>query len=32
MFAAIPRSYSPVMRSLSSAQIVPLFLSEAAQA
>jgi hypothetical protein len=32
MFAAIPRSFTPVVRSLSSAQIVPLFLVEAAEA
>jgi hypothetical protein len=32
MFAAIPRSYTPVMRSLASAQVTPLFLAEAAEA
>jgi hypothetical protein len=32
IFAAIPRSFTPVMRSLSSAQIVPLHLAEAAEA
>ena len=32
MFAAIPRSYTPVMRSMSSAQVVPLYLAEAAEA
>jgi hypothetical protein len=32
LFAAIPSSYTPVVRSLSSAQIVPLYLSEAAEA
>ena len=32
LFAAIPRSYTPVVRSLRSAQIVPLYLSEAAEA
>jgi hypothetical protein len=29
MFAAIPRSFAPPMRSSSSAQIVPLYLAEA---
>jgi len=28
LFAAIPRSFTPVMRSSSSAQIVPLYLTE----
>jgi hypothetical protein len=28
MFAAIPRSFAPTMRSSSSAQIVPLYLTE----
>lgn len=28
MFAAIPRSFAPAMRSSSSAQIVPLYLAE----
>ena len=32
MFAAIPRSYTPVIRSMSSAQVVPLYLAEAAEA
>ena len=32
MFAAIPRSYTPVMRSMSSAQVVPLYLAEVAEA
>jgi hypothetical protein len=32
MFAAIPRSYTPVMRSMSAAQVVPLYLVEAAEA
>jgi len=32
MFAAIPRSFTPVVRSLNSAQIVPLYLAEAAEA
>jgi hypothetical protein len=32
MFAAIPRSFTPVMRSLNSAQILPLYLAEAAEA
>jgi hypothetical protein len=32
MFAAIPRSYTPVLRSLNSAQIVPLYLAETAEA
>jgi hypothetical protein len=32
MFAAIPRSYTPVIRSMSTAQVVPLYLVEAAEA
>jgi hypothetical protein len=32
MFAAIPRSYTPVVRSLNSAQILPLYLTEATEA
>src|SRR6202035_3409845 len=32
MFAAIPRSYTPVIRSMNSAQVVPLYLAEAAEA
>jgi hypothetical protein len=32
MFAAIPRSYTPVIRSMSAAQVVPLYLVEAAEA
>ena len=32
MFAAIPRSFTPVVRSLNSAQIVPLYLTEVAEA
>jgi hypothetical protein len=32
MFAAIPRSYTPVIRSLASAQVLPMFLAEAAEA
>jgi hypothetical protein len=32
IFAAIPRSYTPVMRSMSSAQVVPLYLAEVAEA
>lgn len=32
MFAAIPRSYTPVVRSLNSAQILPLYLTESTEA
>ena len=32
MFAASPRSFTPVVRSLNSAQVVPLYIAETAEA